>query len=100
MIFERTDFNLRLTQIVFLEVVEVDDQDAVGLEVREIHFQRGGIHSDENVDGVTGGVHVVGGEVDLESADTRQSSGRGANLGREVGEGGQIVAEEGGGVGE
>ena len=70
MIFERADFYLSLTQIVFLEVVEVDDQDAVGFEVREIHFQRGGIHGDQDIDAVAGGVHVVRRKVNLESADS------------------------------
>ncbi len=91
---------LRLAQIVFAEVVEVDDENAVGLEVREIHFQRGGIHGDQNVDAVAGRVNVVRGKMDLESADAGKRARRGANFGREIREGGEIVAEQRGGVGE
>ena len=35
------------------------------------------------------------GEVDLEAGDAREGAGGGADLGREVGEGGEIVAEQG-----
>ena len=44
---------------------------------------------------VPGREDVAGGEVDLEAADPGKSSRRGADLGREVGESGQIVAEKG-----
>ena len=43
---------------------------------------------------------VVGGEVDLEAADAGQGARRGPDLGREVGEGRQVVALQRRGVGE
>ena len=59
MIFQRVDRHLRLAQVVFLEAVGIDDQDAVGLQVRDIHFQGGRIHGDQHIDGVAGGEDVV-----------------------------------------
>ena len=49
MIFERVLRDLRLAQIVFLEAIEIDDQNAVSFQVRQIHFQRGGIHGDKRI---------------------------------------------------
>src|ERR1700722_1162591 len=100
MILERADFYLGFAQIVFFEVVEVDDQDAIGLEIGDIHFQRGGVHGHQNVDGIAGRVDVVRREVDLEATDSGQGARGGANFGREIREGGKVIAEESGGVGE
>ena len=43
---------------------------------------------------------VVIGDVDLEGGDAGQGAGRGPDLGREVRQRGQVVAEQGGRVGE
>src|SRR5580692_3864962 len=100
MIFERADGNLRLAQIAFSEVIGIDDEDAVGFQVRQVHFERGGIHGDQDVHAVSGSVHIARGEMDLEAADTGQSAGGGANLGRVVGKRGQVVAVQGDRIGE
>ena len=100
MILQRVHGHLRLAQIRLAEVVEVDDQDAVGLQVGEIHFQRRGIHGDQRVDAVARRVDVVRGEMHLESADARKRAGRGANFGREVGKRGEIVAVQRDGIRE
>src|ERR1700733_185473 len=100
MIFERIRDNLRFAQIVGLKVVEIYDQDSVRFQIRQIHFQGGGIHGDQNVDRIAGSVNVARREVDLEPADAGKSAGRGADFRRKVGEGGQIVAVEGDCVGE
>ena len=78
----------------------VDDQDAVGLQVLDIHFQRGGIHGDQHVHGVAGRVDVARRKLDLESADAGKRARRGANFGREIRERGQIVAVQRDGIGE
>ena len=44
MVFKRTDGDLCFAQVIFFEVIEVDDQDPVGAQVRQVHFERGGIH--------------------------------------------------------
>src|SRR5271156_1684381 len=100
MILERADGDLRLAQIAFAKVIGIDDENAVGFQVRQVHFQRGGIHGDQYVHAVSGRVHVARGEMDLEAADTRQSAGGGANFGGVVRESGQVVAVQGDGIGE
>ncbi len=54
MIFQRVRGHLRLAQVGFLEAVGVDDQDAVGLQVRDVYLQGRGVHGDQHVDGVAG----------------------------------------------
>jgi hypothetical protein len=49
---------------------------------------------------VAGRGDLVVGNVDLESGDTREGARRGADFGREVGQGGDVVAEQGAHVGE
>src|SRR5690606_32633811 len=49
---------------------------------------------------VARGVDVVVGDAHLERRDAGQRAGGGADLGREVGEGGEVVAEQRGGGGE
>ena len=100
MILERVHGHVRLAQIRFAEVVDIDDQDAVGLEVGEVHLQRGGIHGDQRVDAIAGRVDVVRREMDLEAADARKRARRGANFGRVVGKRGEIVAVERDGIRE
>ncbi len=100
MIFERIRGHLRFAQIGFAEIVEVDDQNSIRLQVRDIGFQRGGIHGDKRVHVVAGRVHIVRREMDLKSADARQRSGRGANFGREIGQRREIVAVKRDGIGE
>ena len=100
MVFQGIGSHLRLAQIGFAEIVQVDDQNAVGLEVREIHFQRGRIHGDERVDAVARRVDVARREMHLEAADAGQGAGRGANFSREIRERGEIVAVERDRIGE
>src|SRR6202041_3377590 len=100
MILERADGNLRLAQIAFSEVIGIDDEDPVGFQVRQVHFERGGIHGDQDVHAVSGRVHIARGEMDLEAADAGQCAGGGANLGRVVRESGQVVTVQGDRIGE
>ena len=83
-----------------MKLSHVDDQDAVGLQVGDIHFQRGGIHGDQHVHRIAGRVNVARREMHLESADAGQGAGRGANFGGKVGERGEIVAVKRDGIGE
>ena len=61
----------------------------------EVRFESRRVHGHQNVWGVAGGGDVVIGDVDLEGGYTGHGSGRGADLGRVLGEGGQVVAEHG-----
>ncbi len=49
MILERIRGHLRFAQVALGKVVAIDDQDAVGLQVLDVHFQRGGVHGDQHV---------------------------------------------------
>ena len=100
MIFERIRRHLRLAQIRSPKVVEIDDQNAVGFQVRKIHLQRGGIHGDQSIHGVAGRENVVRREMHLESADAGQRARRGANFSGKVGKRRQIVAVQRDRVGE
>ncbi len=99
-VLERALRHLRLLEVGLLEVVDVDDEDAVRAQVGDVHLERRRVHRDERVHGVARGEDVLGTEVDLEPGDPGQGAGGGADLGREVGKGGEVVAEEGGGVRE
>ena len=78
----------------------VGDEDAAGPEVLEVGLQGGRVHGHEDVGLVTRGEDVPGAEVDLVARDAGQRARGGANLGGEVGEGGQVVAGDGGRSGE
>jgi hypothetical protein len=51
--------HLRLAQIRFAEIIEVYDENPVGFKIRKIHLQRSGIHGDQRVDAIAGGVDVA-----------------------------------------
>src|SRR5205823_4858842 len=88
-----------LLQVRAGEGVRIDDQDAARLQVAEVGPQGGRVHGDQRVELVAGRVDVVAGEVDLEPGHAGQRPGRGADLGGEVGQGADVVAENGRGVG-
>ena len=100
MIFERVRCHLRLAQIRFAEIIEVDDENAVGLQVGEVHLQRRGIHGDESVDAVARRIDVARRKMDLEAADAGKCSRRSANFSREIRKRGEIVAVERDSIGE
>jgi hypothetical protein len=56
-------------------------------------LERSGVHGDEDVGAVARGEDVVVGEVDLERRDTRKGALGGPDLGGEVGQCRQVVAE-------
>jgi hypothetical protein len=83
-----------------LEVVDVDDEDAARLEVGQVGGEGGRVHGHQHVHRVSRREDVPAREVDLEAAHPRQRSRGGADLRRKVRERGQVVAEDGRGVGE
>ena len=99
-VLERAHRHLRLLEVGLLEVVDVDDQDPALLQVGQVHLERRRVHRDQHVDRVAGREDVLRPEVDLEPAHAGQRARGGADLGREVREGGEVVAEERRGVGE
>ena len=91
---------LGLAQGGLREPVLVEDQDAAALELGQVHLQRRGVHRDQGVGAAAGGQDVPGGEVDLERRDAGQGPRRRPDLGREVGQRHQVVADQGGRRGE
>ena len=82
-----------LGQIASREVVGVDDDRRPGGEVAEVGPEGRGVHRDEHVGRVTGGEDVVVGEVHLERRHPGQRALGRADLGGEVGQRRQVVAE-------
>ena len=60
----------------------------------EVGLEGGRVHGHEHVGRVAGRQDVVVGEVDLEGRDAGERAGGGADLGREVREGREVVADE------
>ena len=92
-VLERVGRVARLLQRAIAERVGVDDERRALRHVAEIRLQRGRVHRDEHIRAVARGEDVVVGEVDLEARDARERAGRRTNLGREVGEGREVVPE-------
>ena len=99
-VLERVGRVAGLLEVAVVELVGVDDDDAAGLEVAEVGLERRRVHRHQHVGRVAGGVDVVVGDADLEAGDAGQGAGGGADLGREVGERREVVADQRRGVGE
>ena len=84
----------RLGEVALVEGVDVDDERAAGQEVVEVGLEGGRVHRHEDVGGIAGREDVVIGDVDLERADAGQRACRGPDLGGEVGQRRQVVAEQ------
>ena len=89
-----------LVQVGGRERVAVDDQRAARRQVADVRLERGRVHGHQHVGLVAGRVDLVAREADLEAADARQRAGRGADLGGEVGQRADVVAEDGRRAGE
>ena len=89
-----------LGQVARGELVGVGDQQSAAGEVGQVGLQRGRVHHDQDVGGVARGHDVVVGEVQLEGADAGQGARWRPDLGREVGQRRQVVAERRGLAGE
>ncbi len=100
LVFERVRRVVGLLQVLLVELVGVDDDRAAVFEVGEVHLQRRRVHGDEDVRLVAGRADVAARKVQLEAGDAGQGTGGRANLGGEVGQRRDVVADDGGGVGE
>ena len=77
----------RFLEVRFLERVDVDDDDAAGLEEFDILLESSrGIHGYQHVALVAGGVDACA-DAHLKARDTAERALRGADFGRIVGEG-------------
>ena len=59
MILERADGDLRFAQIAFTEVIGLTMRMPLVFKSAQIHFQRGGIHGDQDVHAVSGRVDIA-----------------------------------------
>ncbi len=99
-ILERILGVARLLEVALGEGVLVDDDRGAAVELAEIRLERGRVHGHEHVRAVARGEDVAGGEVDLEGRDAGQRAGGGADLGREIRQRREVVAEHRRRVGE
>jgi hypothetical protein len=84
-----------LAEIDLVELVLVDDDDAARLDVADIGLEAGRVHRHQGVDPVAGRVDVAGGEADLEPRHAIGRAAGGPDLRWKIGEGRDVVAEDG-----
>ena len=89
-----------LGQVALGEVSGVDDQHPAAGHVGQVGPQRGRVHRHQHLGRVTRGGDVEAGEVQLKARHPRQGPRWGPDLGREVRQGRDVVAEDGGVGGE
>ena len=99
-VLERVRLVAGLLQVALRERVLVDDDRRAALELADVRAQRGRVHRDQHVRRVARREDVARGEVDLERRDAGERAGRSADLGGEVGQRREVVAEHRGRVGE
>ena len=99
-VVERVDVVADLVEVALVERVGVHEHRGARRHLGEVRLQRGRVHRDEHVRRVAGRDDVVVGDVHLERRHPGDGPRRGADLRRVVGQGGEVVAEDGAGVGE
>ena len=92
-VLERVRLVADLGQVALGEVGGVDDDQAAAREVVDVGLERGRVHRHQHVRPVAGGHDVVVGEVQLEAGDAGQGALGRADLGGEVRQGRDVVAE-------
>ena len=99
-VFERVLLIADLDQVALGELVGVDDQVHAPRQVLQVRLERRRVHRDENVGRVPRGENIVVREVQLEAGHAGQRALRCADLSGKVRQGGQVVAEDRGLLGE
>jgi hypothetical protein len=99
-VVERAVLVAGLLEVARAERVLVDDDRRAAVELAEVGLQRRGVHGHEHIGQVAGRGDVARGEVDLEARHAGEAAGWRADLGREVRQRGQVVAEDRGRIGE
>ena len=92
-VLERVGLVADLLQVPLGELVGVRDDVGASGQVIEVGLERGRVHRDEHVGRVARGQDVVVGEVQLEARHSWQRACWCPDLGREVGQRGQVVPE-------
>ena len=99
-VLERIVLVARLLQVALGEGVLVDDDRGAALQLGLVGLERRGVHRHQDIGVIARREDVARGEVDLEGRDAGQRSRRRPDLGREVRQRGQVVADDRGGVRE
>src|SRR5215813_6037247 len=89
-----------MLEVLFSELVAVDDQRATLFQIGKIKFQRGWIHGYQNVWLITWCPNVMTGKIQLKAAHAGKTAGRGANFSRKIRQGRNVVADDCRSVGE
>ena len=84
-----------LVQVLLGERIAVDDERTARRQIHDVRLQRRRVHRDEDVRLVARRVDLRRGEADLEPGHARQRAGRRTDLGGEIGQGADVVAEDG-----
>ena len=92
-VLERAGLVADLAQVALGELIGVGDDVRTARQVAEVGLEGRRVHGHEDVGGVARRQDVMVGEVHLEAGNPRKRSGRGPDLGREVGQRRQVVAE-------
>jgi hypothetical protein len=93
-VLERVRCVARLGEVARAELALVGDDQPARLQILDLGLQRRRVHRDQHVGRVAGRLDRGGAEIDLEGGDSEGRPLRGADLGREIGEGGEVVAGE------
>ena len=99
-VVERIGLVAGLGEVARAELALVGDDQAAGLQLVDIGLERRRVHRDQHVGRVARGLDRGRAEIDLEGGDAERRALRRADLGREIGEGREIVAGQRGRQGE
>jgi hypothetical protein len=99
-VVERAGRVAGLLEVAFDEGAGVHDQHAAVDQILQVGLERGRVHRHQHVGRVARRVDLARREVELEPRDPEQRASGSADLGREVGEGRDVVAGLGRGLGE
>ena len=89
-----------MLEIVFGELVGVDDQRPAFFQIGQINFQCRRVHGHQHIGLVAGRANVVAGKIQLEAADSGQAAGGRPNLGWKIRQSRDVVADDRRSVGE
>ena len=99
-VLERVGVIAGLGEVARGEFALVGDDQPAFAQVADVGLQRRRVHRDQHVGLVAGGVDRARAEIDLEGGDAEGRALRRADFGREIGEGGEVVAGQRGRQGE
>ncbi len=91
-VVERIGGVTRLVEVPLVEGAGIHDQDAARLEIGQVHLERGRVHHHQRVELIARGVDPLAAELELEARHPEEGAGGGPDLGREVGQRGDVVA--------